>query len=557
MNSVAMKKHLAVLSLMPTKQSPIKSASPKKKTPTKKTVPKKKTCPLGKQLNTRTNRCNKIKSKKTTTIIRKNISPKKVVSLKKTVTPKKDVSHKKTGSPKKQNNCITITKTNKADYYIETKYNICTGIITKSWKNKNDNTYHTRYSAPSKIVYDAYNQKYKLQEWYNTAEYGRPDLPTQKTASIKFLDNKTELFEVFDNSKLMFSEKKSVRYKKYPSILEEFYNLKQGHLKIDDMKRAFISSKKNGKFIPTTITPEMRVEMRRILRNLQNNRNYILETKQLFMKGRTPMKKPHKIKFKKTKNARFNANIILKRQWHGDGMVLLRYPLFMEFLKTHYDVCDTVMGKYGYYSVKKIDYKCSNEPEPQCWFIYRYYNKKEEIEKMLSKDIQSCKKRFFLLPFHLHNHANMIIIDKKLKVVEHFEPHGHQSYNATSEHKLKELFDNIGYKYLGTQKTCPRLSFQASTYNELNDIGYNDPGGYCEAWSMYYAYERVRNPDLTPEKLHKKLMKKIVTKVGEGRFRNFIRQFANFVLRLAEKRRCPEGETWSNVLQKCIDVDSN
>ena len=73
-------------------------------------------------------------------------------------------------------------------------------------------------------------------------------------------------------------------------------------------------------------------------------------------------------------------------------------------------------------------------------------------------------------------HANMLIIDRKRKQIEHFEPHGDamgslsETQNATLHADVQALMKQAGlgsYKYLPPSEVCPDFSIGSSYVNEF------------------------------------------------------------------------------------------
>ena len=157
-----------------------------------------------------------------------------------------------------------------------------------------------------------------------------------------------------------------------------------------------------------------------------------------------------------------------------------------------------------------------------------------------------------------NGHYNMIIFDLNRKEVERFEPHGvissklqdsiyneldYQFENVFRKHKYKYLPPNTFCPYIGPQKKetmydglrlKQNIKTQLSTSMSNTDtILPTDPGGFCAAWSLWYADIRMRNP-----KVHKnKLIKKAIELINKKpmKFRQFIRNYAEFIVQQQNK----------------------
>lgn len=122
------------------------------------------------------------------------------------------------------------------------------------------------------------------------------------------------------------------------------------------------------------------------------------------------------------------------------------------------------------------------------------------------------KKRFTpitinnLLPLptgQIENHANMLLIDNKLKQIELFEPHGYKSeksngklrknaYNIKVE-ALKDFFMNYTDKIFSNYKFINSVDFvKKDAFQGLFDSN----SGYCVTWSALYCHYRILNPNI-------------------------------------------------------------
>jgi hypothetical protein len=84
-------------------------------------------------------------------------------------------------------------------------------------------------------------------------------------------------------------------------------------------------------------------------------------------------------------------------------------------------------------------------------------------------------------------HANIIIIDKKNKIVERFEPYGEIDY--INSNNINLIIDDIiakpiNYKYKFIQ-SYPGFQFRSDEFNKYNKL-YGDPNGFCLAWCLLY-----------------------------------------------------------------------
>jgi hypothetical protein len=90
-------------------------------------------------------------------------------------------------------------------------------------------------------------------------------------------------------------------------------------------------------------------------------------------------------------------------------------------------------------------------------------------------------------------HANMILVDKKDKTVERFEPQGseHGFYdNQVVDDQLKSYFQKMGYTYIDpTSMMCPYgVQDIIETYDVTDKYKIS---GFCKMWSFLYALFRL------------------------------------------------------------------
>ena len=124
-----------------------------------------------------------------------------------------------------------------------------------------------------------------------------------------------------------------------------------------------------------------------------------------------------------------------------------------------------------------------------------------EITETFKKLFNRCQQTsaryiitFFTFDTNESGHANILIVDKKEKNIERFEPNGYNpiiedySFGLISEQidvQLSKYFTEIGYVYIPPIDFCPKLGIQA-----LESIFYKDTG-FCVSWSIIYAEERI------------------------------------------------------------------
>ena len=159
------------------------------------------------------------------------------------------------------------------------------------------------------------------------------------------------------------------------------------------------------------------------------------------------------------------------------------------------------------------------------------------------KECLQKKPNFIIMPFGLPRHANYLIYDSNTKELERFDPNGFtfgEQYNPPNlEKKLKDLFNSnvqegMIEKVYAPMSFCPRRSFQA-----LQELEYEkkpgDPGGFCSAWSAWYADTRLANPNKTRKQVVDMALKKFEDEPGT--MTQYIRSYSVFITKAEELLR--------------------
>lgn len=161
------------------------------------------------------------------------------------------------------------------------------------------------------------------------------------------------------------------------------------------------------------------------------------------------------------------------------------------------------------------------------------------IENTIATFIKSDKE-LLIIPLAIENdigaHANVIIVDKRFKIIERFEPNGKKEpinyhYNHKLLDNLLEMYfkKHFTYEYLPPVITQQSLGFQSLEMNEnekMKKIG--DPGGFCVSWCLWYVEQRAKY-NYHPTKLSLKLIINIRSK--NISFKKLIRLYSNNILK--------------------------
>jgi glutaredoxin len=166
------------------------------------------------------------------------------------------------------------------------------------------------------------------------------------------------------------------------------------------------------------------------------------------------------------------------------------------------------------------------------------------------KDCLKKKARFIAMPLGINglsqqglpsSHANFLIYNRETKVLERFEPHGNPMSNFLNipnfEKKLADLFNNNVYKDMIKEvyaplSFCPSLNVQTiQVYEREKKLG--DAGGFCVAWSAWYADIRMSNPKKSRSEVVSIGIEKL--RKNPYSFTQFIRSYASFLTNVGEQ----------------------
>ena len=178
-------------------------------------------------------------------------------------------------------------------------------------------------------------------------------------------------------------------------------------------------------------------------------------------------------------------------------------------------------------------------------FVYYERTKRLKFGKELIDSLKVClednSKRFIIinLTFDCINgdgHENMIIYDKTNKEIERFEPNGSvygdscidvDDIDTRIKNMINKHFPGKVRKAIPPLGFCPLNNFQFIESQEEGALT-TDPNGFCAAWTIWYTDLRLSNPNKTRRQVVEMAMKKLKSK-GQGGFKKFIRNYANFL----------------------------
>jgi hypothetical protein len=150
----------------------------------------------------------------------------------------------------------------------------------------------------------------------------------------------------------------------------------------------------------------------------------------------------------------------------------------------------------------------------------RYKNKKFSISTQAFENcLTNPNIRFVIIPLAYDKHMNVIIVDKKHKTAERFEPYGQIVYTKdlglgedqkAIDKVLEDFFQKYQYKYYDPQHFCPVQGIQYQM-----EHGKGKPAqkygttGFCVTWSYLFTIMRLTHPEISNDKIASSLIKKI------------------------------------------------
>lgn len=182
--------------------------------------------------------------------------------------------------------------------------------------------------------------------------------------------------------------------------------------------------------------------------------------------------------------------------------------------------------------VDKQKYILKNKPFFLVWDSHE--NKLYVQHKMLSKFKQCLDKQpsFILVYLQIKDdiqHANFLIYDVARRQMERFEPLNPDLVKNVDHAILSyfnKKFPGLIEKYYKPIDYSPEINFQIK--QELEKVtNANDPGGFCVAWSIWYADMRMTYPEIPRDRLVEMSLRKF--KLHPELLTTYIRKYASFL----------------------------
>lgn len=154
--------------------------------------------------------------------------------------------------------------------------------------------------------------------------------------------------------------------------------------------------------------------------------------------------------------------------------------------------------------------------------ISSLYVEMTKLMGYVKQGLQDSKKKLIPIVLNLQiahedNHANCLVINKRDKRIELFEPHGHRTSSSVLGGHVGAYSKKIkalrrfwkghlpDYKVVNVVDEVKRTAFQVEYDPERST-------GYCVTWSLLYMHYRILNPDTSEKALIKHIDRKITTR---------------------------------------------
>lgn len=169
----------------------------------------------------------------------------------------------------------------------------------------------------------------------------------------------------------------------------------------------------------------------------------------------------------------------------------------------------------------------------------------------VTEDIANCiarAKKTVVIPFSFKTgdggHANLLIYRKQSNVIERFEPHGSEYQDKkviqdlllkTIDDFIKKLNNSLVKKgvhkvtFINANEVCPYVKGLQGLEEDIEDKLRIEGGGYCAAWSMFFAELALKNQELNSNQIMEIIFRKISTPSGTEYLRKMIRGYVNYI----------------------------
>lgn len=245
--------------------------------------------------------------------------------------------------------------------------------------------------------------------------------------------------------------------------------------------------------------------------------------------------------------------------WFGDNLEPRRTIFLKKFLKPHTNNTGYRATDAG---IKVAERYIKNFSFPDtiisnnhlCWYSHikslTYLIDGEDVELKIQNtknQLENSPNRYFVIFLYLCSpnietlsiHANTLIFDRQLKIIEKFEPHGKSDKDKYSSDKCDEAIIEMfpDYKIQLLYPKSPGIQW-IENHEPINTKHYKtDPNGFCFIWNIWYLEFRftiksTRYSNIELLEIYTKILDSIkyVKNKDNIRIRNFIRNYSHHIM---------------------------
>ena len=240
--------------------------------------------------------------------------------------------------------------------------------------------------------------------------------------------------------------------------------------------------------------------------------------------------------------------VLIEREVEDDNEIIIPYIISITTCskinpdpQTYYYTFLYLEEKYKNLCVTKVFYNYITDYTNfgiMVW-LYKYKDRVDDninFRNNLNLCIQN-EKRFVIFHLYLYfskvsAHANFIIIDKKNKTIERFEPSS--IFNIDLDKRIKSYLHDVDsldilkkFTYLYPLNANSRYSFQDIESKETKRSSDLQLPGYCAIWCMWYADLRLSNPNVNRYDIYNFALDSL--EKNSYSFTDFIRSYSKFI----------------------------
>lgn len=182
---------------------------------------------------------------------------------------------------------------------------------------------------------------------------------------------------------------------------------------------------------------------------------------------------------------------------------------------------------------------CDNRKSKQ-WNLVKH---KLDVENFSEQIEINSERRFVILQIriitnkNLKWHANVVVVDRKFKTLELFEPLGYSSLNKLKQNFFKTIFIPqffCGYQFVGPLDFCPYFGPQ-----RFDSHGRN----YCLGYCLLYIQARIMFPQITQKQIVSRMLVGTI-EIKRQRMEKFVSVVDKIVPPISSCEKCKQFDQW-------------